>query len=67
MIDLLLWSGIGLFAGMLMVAGPGKLKLSPGVLGVFQGVSLGSAVGSIGAIGCIFSTATKEESYEDEE
>ncbi|KAL3790955.1 hypothetical protein HJC23_004937 [Cyclotella cryptica] len=66
-IDLSVWSGIGLAAGVLMVAGPGKLKLSPGVLGALQGVSLGSALGSLGAIGCIFSTATKEESHEDED
>jgi hypothetical protein len=64
-IDLSVWSGIGLAAGALVVAGgPSRMKLSPGALGAMQAVSLGSALGSLGAIGCIFSTRPKED--EDE-
>jgi hypothetical protein len=64
-IDLSTWAGIGIAAVALVGAGgPGRIKLSPGVLGAFQAVSLGSTLGSLGAIGCIFATAPKDD--EDE-
>ena len=49
------------------MAGLGKLKLSPGVLAILQRISLGSAVGSLGAIGYIMSPVMKDESYRDKD
>lgn len=61
--DVSLWSGMGLATGALLLAGgPAKLKLSGGTLGVVQALSLGSAVGSLGALVSIYSTLpTKDE------
>jgi hypothetical protein len=65
-IDLSVWSGIGLAAVSLVAGGgPRRLNLSPGLLGVMQAISLGSALGSLGAIGCIYSTSRKEGEDED--
>ena len=71
MIDLSSWGGIGLAAGGLMLAGgPSRLKLSPGLLGFGQAVSLGSLVGAVSAFGCIYSmmnhTAPADEDDSDD-
>lgn len=57
-LDVSVWSGMGLAVGALLLAGghPAKLKLSGGTLGVLQALSLGSAIGSLGAFGCIYKT-----------
>ena len=53
-IDLGVWSGIAAATGVLVVAGgPTKLRLSAGLLGVTQALSLGSATGTILGFGCI--------------
>jgi len=66
-LDLSAWAGVGVAAGaMVLAGGPKKFKFSPGILGVMQGLSLGSALGSLGAIGCIFSTRPKFDEDEDE-
>ena len=55
-IDLSCWSGMGVAATALLVAGgPSKLKLCTGPLGVAQALSLGSAFGGLGAFGCLYS------------
>ena len=64
-IDLSCWSGMGLSATALIVAGgPSKLKLCAGSLGVAQALSLGSALGGIGAFGCLYSLRMKDNFYE---
>lgn len=65
-LDLSVWSGLGL-AALALVAnkGPTSLGLSPSVLGVTQALSLGSALGAVGAFGCIFSTASKSRDKEE--
>lgn len=56
-LDMSVWGGVGLAAGALVLAGgPSKLVLSGGTLGVMQALSLGSAIGGLGAFGCIYST-----------
>ena len=61
-LDLSMWSGMGLATGaMLLAGGPASLGLSSGMLGVMQGLSLGSAAGTLGAIGCVIATNQKEE------
>ena len=50
---------LGAAAGCLIVAGAGgpkKVGLSAGAFGVLQAISLGSAVGTLSAIGCVAST-----------
>lgn len=50
---------LGAAAGCLIVAGAGgpkKIGLSAGTLGILQAISLGSAVGTLGAVGCVAST-----------
>eukprot|EP00970_Alexandrium_tamarense_P013598 scaffold3523_cov194-Alexandrium_tamarense.AAC.1 len=60
-LDLSVWSGAGLGLVTAIVAGgPTRLRLSSGVLGVLQAVSLGSALGSLSAFGCIYATAPKD-------
>lgn len=64
-IDVSCWGGVGLSALALIGArGPSRMKLNPGVLGVMQAVGLGSAWGSLGAIGCILLSTTMDD--EDE-
>ena len=59
--DLSMWSGIGLAAVALVGAGgPSRMKLSPGAFGAMQAVGLGSALGGLGAIGCILSTTPND-------
>ena len=54
------WGGLGLAAAALYVAGgPQKVGFSPGALGVAQGLSLGSAVGSVAGMACIASTKNR--------
>ena len=61
-IDLSCWSGMGIAATALVVAGgPSKLKLCTGTLGVVQALSLGSALGGLGAIGCLYSMSMNDE------
>jgi hypothetical protein len=65
-IDLSCWSGMGLAATALLVAGgPSKLRLCTGALGVAQALSLGSAVGGLGAFGCLYSLRMKDN-FDDE-
>lgn len=53
-LDLGVWSGIAIAAGTLaLMGGPSKLGLSPGLFGVAQAVSIGSAAGSTVSIACI--------------
>jgi len=61
--------GVGLAAGALLYAGgPSKLKLSSGWLGVGQALSLGSTVGMLGAVGCIWSTERlSSKDFEEED
>jgi hypothetical protein len=60
--DLSCWSGIGLASLSLLIAGgPSKLKLCSGTLGVLQALSLGSALGGLGAVGCVYSMRTKDK------
>lgn len=67
-LDVSVWSGIGLATGVLLLAGgPVALGLSPGLPGVLQGWSLGSAVGSLSALGCIMATAPSSKLNDDEE
>jgi hypothetical protein len=66
-IDLSCWSGMGLAATALIVAGgPSNLKLSTGTLGIFQALSLGSALGGLGAFGCLYSVHRRNK-MDDEE
>jgi hypothetical protein len=66
-LDLSAWSGTGLAAGALAVAGgPAKLGLSAGALGVLQALTLGSTLGSLGAFGCIYSMLPKKSDRDDE-
>jgi hypothetical protein len=59
-LDLSVWGGMGLAAGALVLGGgPVKLGLSKGVGGILQALSLGTAVGSLSAFGCIYSTIAK--------
>ena len=61
-IDLSVWSGIGLaIVALIGIGGPIRMKLSPGALGAMQAVGLGSAMGSMGAIGCILSTTPNND------
>lgn len=67
-LDVSVWSGIGLATGVLLLAGgPVALGLSSGLPGVLQGWSLGSAAGSLGAIGCIMATTTPSSKQDDDE
>jgi hypothetical protein len=60
LVDLSCWTGMGLAATAVLVAGgPAKLKLSAGALGVMQALSLGSALGGLGAFGCLYSLRLK--------
>jgi hypothetical protein len=62
LVDLSCWSGMGLAATALVVAGgPAKLQLSVGTLGVMQALSLGSALGGLGAFGCLYSLRRKNQ------
>jgi hypothetical protein len=62
------WSGLSLAAGALILAGgPVKLGLSKGVGGVLQALSLGSAAGSLGAFGCIYSNKPTVKVNDDED
>jgi hypothetical protein len=64
-LDLSAWSGMAVAAGALLFAGgPSKLKLSAGPLGVLQALSLGTALGSFGAFGCMYSNRPSEEDDE---
>eukprot|EP00956_Cyclotella_meneghiniana_P044682 scaffold330268_cov73-Cyclotella_meneghiniana.AAC.3 len=64
-IDLSCWCGMGLSALSLIGAGgPSRMKLNPGVFGVMQAVGLGSALGSLGAIGCILLTTSLNDQDE---
>lgn len=66
-LDLSVWTGIGVATGVLLWAGgPVALGLSPGLPGILQGWSLGSAAGSVGAIGCIMATAPTTSKLDDE-
>jgi hypothetical protein len=59
--DVSVWSGMGLVAGLLLYAGgPSNLKLSSGTLGVMQALSLGSAVGALGGLSCVYSTKKRQ-------
>ena len=61
-LDLSVWSGMGLAVGALVLSGgPSKLKLSGGALGALQALSLGSALGGLGAFGCIYKTLPPKE------
>jgi hypothetical protein len=62
LVDLSCWTGMGLAATALVVAGgPAKLQLSAGTLGVMQALSLGSALGGLGAFGCLYSLRRKNQ------
>jgi hypothetical protein len=51
--DKSVWMGMGAAAAAMYVAGgPQKCGLSPGYLGIAQGLSLGSAMGSVSATAC---------------
>ena len=64
-IDVSTWIGAGLSVVALVGArGPTGLRLSPGFMGVMQAVGLGTALGSVGAIGCILATTPKEDNEE---
>lgn len=64
-VDLSCWSGMGIAATALLIAGgPSKLKLCTGTLGVVQALSLGSALGGLGALGCLYSMRMKGEDDE---
>ena len=61
-LDKSVWLGIGLATGCLISAGgPQRLGLSASTLGVFQALSLGSAVGSVGAFAYIAWTKRAEK------
>lgn len=65
-LDLSVWSDMGLAAGALVLAGgPVKLGLSKGVGGILQALSLGTTVGSLSAFGCISSTIPKIDRNND--
>lgn len=67
-LDLSVWSGMGIAAGALVLAGgPVKLGLSKGVGGILQALSLGTAVGSLSAFGCIYSTIPKIDKDDDDD
>lgn len=64
-VDLSCWSGMGIAVTALLIAGgPSKLKLCTGTLGVVQALSLGSALGGLGALGCLYSMRMKGEDDE---
>lgn len=64
-VDLSCWSSMGIAATALLIAGgPSKLKLCTGTLGVVQALSLGSALGGLGALGCLYSMRMKDEDDE---
>jgi hypothetical protein len=67
-LDLSAWSGMGVAsAAMVGFGGPTSLGLSTGAVGVIQGLTLGSSLGSLGAIGCLFATKPKNDDEEEEE
>jgi hypothetical protein len=66
-IDLSAWAGMGLAAGtMLLAGGPSKLKLSPGSLGIVQGLGLGVALGALGSMVCVSQTVARKIKDDDE-
>jgi hypothetical protein len=61
LLDISCWSGIGLAGTVLLIAGgPSKLKLCTGTLGVLQALSLGSAIGGVGAFAYLQRKRMKE-------
>lgn len=67
-LDISVWTGIGLATGALFFAGgPAKLGLSGKTLGVLQAMSVGSAIGGLSAFGCIFSTLPKKDDDDNED
>lgn len=59
-LDLGVWSGIVFATGTLFFfGGPQVVRLSPGALGVAQGISLGSAIGSLASVGFILLQTSK--------
>jgi len=57
-LDVCGWGGMGVASGALLLAGgPAALGLSSGIVGVVQGLSLGSAAGGLGAFGCIYAAS----------
>jgi len=61
------WLGVGLAAGALLyTGGPTKLKLSPGILGVGQAMSLGTSLGMLGAVGCVMTTKPSRDTDSDD-
>jgi hypothetical protein len=67
LLDVSCWSGIGLAAtALLITGGPSKLKLCTGTLGVVQALSLGSAIGGVGAFGYLKVMRVNEDNEVDE-
>ncbi len=65
LLDLSCWSGIGLAATVLLLAGgPSKVKLCAGTLGAVQALSVGSAIGGLGAFGCLYILRMKDKDEE---
>lgn len=64
------WLGIAAAGGLLVVTrSPARLGLYPGMLGIFQALSLGSAVGSVASMGCIYAATVDNEypKYDDDD
>mmetsp|Transcript_15311 Transcript_15311/g.33296 ORF Transcript_15311/g.33296 Transcript_15311/m.33296 type:complete len:208 (+) Transcript_15311:159-782(+) len=62
------WNGIILAAGAMAVAGgPKAMGLGAGKMGVLQGLVLGSAIGSLGGIGCVSYTKRSESNDFDDD
>jgi len=62
-LDLSVWMGVAI-SGVVVATvpgGPTALGLSKGSLGVFQALSLGSTLGSLSAMACIYKTSSKPE------
>jgi hypothetical protein len=64
------WLGIAAAGGLLVATrSPARLGLYPGMFGIFQALSLGSAVGSVASMGCVYAATVNNDDakYDDDD